>query len=138
MDLSQLTVEEYTSPCPIVADCEATIAEAHQLMEENGIRHLPVVRDDKVIGIISDRDLNLVYGFKMETKARIENIMHDCPFSVHKSSLLLDVAFEMSSRKIGSAIVTDDNGKLDGIFTTTDALNALVEILHPRGSSLNP
>jgi acetoin utilization protein AcuB len=137
MDFSQLTVEEYTTPCPIVVECEATVAEARALMDENSIRHLPVVSDGAVIGIVSDRDLNMIYGFQMETKVRVENIMHECPFAVHRSSLLLDVAFELSSRKIGSAIVTDDNGKLDGIFTTTDALNALIEILHPKGGSLS-
>lgn len=47
---------------------------------------------------------------------------------MEKNAPLLDVVFHLSEEKIGSAIITDD-GKLDGIFTTTDALNALVDIL---------
>jgi len=38
------------------------------------------------------------------------------------------VAFTMSDRKIGSVIVNEDDGEFLGIFTVTDALNALIEI----------
>ena len=38
----------------------------------------------------------------------------------------------MSSKKLGSAIVLDEQGDLAGIFTTTDALNALVEVIRGK------
>ena len=50
------------------------------------------------------------------------------PLMVYANDKLSDVAFQLSSAKIGSAIVLDEDSKIFGIFTTTDALNALVEI----------
>jgi len=37
--------------------CDATIAEAAQMMIDGGMRHLPVLKDDRVVGVVSIRDL---------------------------------------------------------------------------------
>ena len=50
------------------------------------------------------------------------------PLTVSSEMPLDEVAFEMSTRKVGSVIVNDENDELLGIFTVTDALNALIEI----------
>ena len=44
----------------------------------------------------------------------------------------IPVAYRLSAEKKGSAIILDENDDLYGIFTTTDALNALVELLLPQ------
>ena len=51
------------------------------------------------------------------------------PYTVSIEANLDDVAFEMSRNKYGSAIVMDNNDEVYGIFTSTDALNALIEVL---------
>lgn len=50
------------------------------------------------------------------------------PVAVKASTPLDEVAYAMSDRKIGSVIVNEDDGEFMGIFTLTDALNALIEI----------
>ena len=50
------------------------------------------------------------------------------PVTVNSQASLDEVAFEMSQKKIGSVIVNDENENFLGIFTVTDALNALIEI----------
>jgi acetoin utilization protein AcuB len=50
------------------------------------------------------------------------------PITVNSQTSLDEVAFEMSKNKIGSVIVNDEEDKFLGIFTATDALNALIEI----------
>jgi acetoin utilization protein AcuB len=50
------------------------------------------------------------------------------PVTVNSQASLDVVAFEMSQNKIGSVLVNDENEKFLGIFTVTDALNALIEI----------
>lgn len=130
--MSQLLmpVEEFTTPNPVTATEDADITELVSLMKANGIRHLPIVRGSKVVGIISDRDLRLAAGLytrgKMEIKAH--EIMVVEPITVSAETSLDEVAFEMSKNKIGSVIVNDENDNFLGIFTATDALNALIEI----------
>ncbi|HOM14314.1 MAG TPA: CBS domain-containing protein, partial [Rubrivivax sp.] len=50
------------------------------------------------------------------------------PLTVNAAAPLDEVAYAMSERKVGSAIVNDENGEFLGIFTATDALNALIEL----------
>lgn len=53
--------------------------------------------------------------------------------SVRASTTLDEVAYLMSEKKVGSVIVNDDEGAFVGFFTTTDALNALIEIVRSGG-----
>lgn len=129
---SNITVDEYSTPCPIVVPMNAPVATAISIMQEHSIRHLPVVDGQRVVGIISDRDTRIATA-GYENQISIANLMQPAPYHVEKNTPLLDVVFHLSEEKIGSAIITDD-GKLDGIFTTTDALNALVDMLKSSDS----
>ena len=51
------------------------------------------------------------------------------PYTAQTGSMLEEVAFEMSDRKIGSALIVNNFGELEGIFTSVDGLNALIEII---------
>ena len=127
--LRQLTVEEYTSPTPIVIDLDVTLKKAAELMEEQGLRHLPVVHAGKICGIVSERDVLRGMVREKNLDVKVGKIMTLSPYIVSCETPLEEVALQMSQNKIGSAIVTEGPNELSGIFTTTDALNALVEIL---------
>ena len=133
---TDVTVDEFTTPEPVTATEEMTIDELRLLMEEHGIRHLPVVRGDRVVGVISERDVRLVAGLTSDEKrlVRASDIMAPEPLIVSATTRLDAVAYAMSERKVGSAIVTEADGKLLGIFTATDALNALIEIVRGEGT----
>ena len=60
---------------------------------------------------------------------RAADIMAAAPLTVRSTTPLDEVAYEMSDKKVGSVIVEDEDGQFLGIFTATDALNALVEIV---------
>lgn len=126
-----IPVDEFTTPDPITADESLSIDELHQLMEKYGIRHLPVMRGEAVVGIISDRDVRLVSGLSYAEKLQVQaaDLMVADPLAVNANTPLDEVAYAMSEKKVGSVIVKDDNGRLLGIFTATDALNALIEII---------
>lgn len=125
-------VDEYTSSSPITIDLNASLDDAHKLMNKNGIRHLPVMDEGKVVGIVSERDLMANYGKAWSDLMRIRNIMNPSILLAHHNDDLGEVAYRLSSEKKGSAIILDENDELYGIFTTTDALNALVELLLPN------
>ena len=127
MPLTSVPVEEFTTPDPVTASERMTIDELQRLMERHGIRHLPVVRGDAVVGVLSDRDVRLLYGLSAAEKLQVRaaDIMSPAPLTVSAATPLDEVAFAMSEQKVGSVIVNDEDGRFLGIFTAIDALNAL-------------
>jgi acetoin utilization protein AcuB len=130
MAAMQVAVEEYTTPNPITAEENMPIGDVQRLMADHGVRHLPVVRDGRVVGVISDRDVRVVLGLSIEHQQQVRagDVMAVDPLTVSAATPLDEVAYAMSDRKVGSAIVNDEQGELLGIFTATDALNALIEV----------
>lgn len=129
----ELYVEEYTSPNPITAHENDPVEAVANLMRKNGVRHIPIVKGEQVVGIVSDRDIKVLEGLEVRDKAQVlaRHIMSPDPITVDARTSLDHVALEMSKRKIGSVIVYEE-GKLLGIFTSTDALNALVEVVREK------
>lgn len=132
-----VSVEEFTTPDPVTANEDMTVDDLQRLMERHSIRHLPVMRGETVVGVISHRDIRLVMGLTALEKlqVRASDIMAENPLMVSSTTPLDEVAYAMSRQKVGSAIVNDEKGRLLGIFTATDALNALIEVLRAGGAS---
>jgi len=133
--MSRHTIRRFMSPSPHTISTRQTLAEAHQSMRERGIRHLPVVEDGKLVGVVSQRDLYLLETLRGVDVARelVEEAMSDEPFVVPPDALLEEVAEAMASRKHGSALVVESSTVV-GIFTSTDALRALVALLRQGGA----
>ncbi|MFA5683668.1 MAG: CBS domain-containing protein [Lysobacteraceae bacterium] len=129
-------VDEFTTPDPVTASEEMTVQMLRNLMDAHGIRHLPVLRDGAVVGLVSDRDVRLATGLDdfARGELRAADIMAADPLSVTAGAPLDEVAFLMSEKKVGSVIVNDAEGGFVGIFTATDALNALIEIIRSGGA----
>lgn len=120
-----------TTPHSIGA--EQPIAKAHQIMKENNIRHLPVLHNSQLKGVLSDRDIKLALslnGVNAETTT-VSEISSEEVFLVEPTAKLDDVVKIMADKKIGSVLIVD-NHRLVGIFTTIDALNALADLLGTR------
>jgi len=131
----EVTVDEYTSPILVTINGGSSIDKALDLMRENRIRHLPVKDLGKVVGIISEQDLLTHAGKDWAAMLKVRDIMNPNLFSVYRNEGLGEVALQLASQKVGSALVLDELGEVYGIFTTTDALNALVEILYPEANN---
>ncbi|NLD15476.1 MAG: CBS domain-containing protein [Gammaproteobacteria bacterium] len=123
-------VEEFTTPDPISIEETMGLEELLRLMSSNEIRHLPVMRDGELAGIISDRDVRLFAGMPLEDRRGLTaaDIMTEDLLSIEATTPLDEAAMLMSAHKVSSLIVREDDQFL-GIFTATDALNALVEVL---------
>ncbi len=132
--IKNLTVEEFTTPCPKVVSSDIGLNELEHIIKKEGIRHIPIQEENKLVGIVSERDIFFAYKFDNTEKLLARDIMQKEPYLVSSDTKLSEVAFYMSKNKYGSALVTTPDGEL-GIFTSTDALNALVEVL--RGDILS-
>ena len=112
---------------------EQTLAIAQGLMNEHQIRHLPVMAEGQLVGILSDRDLKLAMSLRGVDPelCKVGEIANEEAFLVKPDSKLDEVARLMAEKKIGSVLVVDHH-RLVGIFTTTDALSALGDLLNTR------
>jgi acetoin utilization protein AcuB len=132
---SRKPVEEFTTPNPVTASEDTSIDELRALMTTYGVRHLPIARKGDIVGVVSDRDLRVAQGLSAAHQLQVlaADIMSTDPVSVKAETPLDEVALTMSDRKIGSVLVHEADGSFLGIFTLTDALNALVEVTRSRG-----
>jgi acetoin utilization protein AcuB len=129
-NIENLSVDAYTTPCPMCITESTSIPDVIKIMDENGFRHMPVINAaEQTVGVITDRDVKAVQSLSFRNELFAKDIMTEDPLAVYSGTSLVDAAYLMSDAKIGSLIVNDDNEKLVGIFTNTDALNALIEIL---------
>lgn len=120
-------VEDYSSPLEYVIAPDATLEEAKGMMEQGGVRHLPVLEGDEVLGMITLSDL-FVHGhlLGMDDDSAVRDLMARELYVVDSRTPLAEVARTMVQRRVGSAIVTRA-GKPSALFTATDALRALAD-----------
>lgn len=127
------TVQKYMTYVPRSIGYDQTIAQAREFMRKLHIRHLPVLKGGELVGVITDRDINLVLGFNDADAAnlKVEEAYTPDPYFTKPTALLSEVVAEMAEKKYGCALVVD-NDKLVGIFTEVDAYKALAELLETR------
>jgi acetoin utilization protein AcuB len=126
------TIRDHMTGHPLTIDPKRSMADAHRLMREHKIRHLPVVHGGQLLGLVSLRDLALVEslpGTDPEEVA-VEEAMSEDVYAVSPEAPLGIVAAEMAERKLGSAVVIQ-RGEVVGVFTMTDACRSLSLVLSP-------
>ena len=120
------------TPFPWSVAAQDSLGRAIEMMQEHGIRHLPVEEDGVLVGVVSDRDiknlLSITAGHMGRQDLKICDALARDPYVVDISTPLDEVVLEMADRHIGSALVTKQ-GKLVGIFTVTDACRSFGEFL---------
>jgi acetoin utilization protein AcuB len=139
-------VSDWMTRNPITIDASATIIEAIHLLKEKNIRRLPVMKDGKLAGIVTERML-LSYSPGKSTaldawevhyllaKTPVTAAMNPKPHTVGPDSDLADAAQLIHDRKLNGITVVDASGKLVGLLTTTNALEALVHFAREEQAS---
>ncbi|MCC6806562.1 MAG: CBS domain-containing protein [Deltaproteobacteria bacterium] len=126
--LKQRRISEVMSLLPLTIGKDQSLAQAHAIMREHKIRHLPVLDGGAVFGIVSERDLHLVETFRDvdPTQVTVEEAASRDPFMVRYDATVGEVARRMADKKLGAALVVDDDERVIGVFTTIDALRAIL------------
>ncbi len=122
----KISVDDSMTFYPEVVFKNTLVRNALSVMKKYKIRHLPVVEKNRVIGIVSERD---VKSLTKTSGASVEEIMVAHPYRVKRGQLLTEVAQKMAEKKYGCAIIENDKNEVIGIFTTTDALFLLSRLL---------
>jgi acetoin utilization protein AcuB len=121
---------------PITTTPDTSIQDAWKRMTEHRIRHLPVVDQGKLVGIVTDRDLRLVLPSPATTleaheltylldKLPVSEAMTADPITTGPSVPIPDAVRFLMRARIGAFPVVED-GRLVGILTRQDALKAFL------------
>lgn len=110
-----------------------TVADALELLQDHGIRHLPVVDGGRVVGVVTDRDIRPAVGPGSSDADRttIDEIM-SAPAVVAAPDLPVESAARvLAEHRIGCLPVVEA-GELVGILTESDLLRSFVELMTGR------
>lgn len=99
------------------------LADASEQMRIRGIRHLIVMADDKVLGVISNRDLAEISRRDLEDTT-VGEVVSNRRVSISPEATIDDAADMMLNENVGCLLVMNDE-TLVGIVTTTDILGRL-------------
>ncbi len=120
-----------------------SILDAMHLMKDHDIRRLPVVKGDRLVGIITEKDikayspsrassLDIYEMHSVLAKALIKDAMTKNVVTVHPDNPIERAALILRDEKIGGLPVVDDKGKLVGLITAIDVFDVFVEAMGMR------
>lgn len=137
-----MLVKERMSTPVITVEPDLPIMQALDLMKKSRIRRMPVVKNGKMIGIVSERDLldaspsdatslsvwELNY---LLAKITVDEIMSKNVITVGEDTPIEEAAYLMDENKIGGVPVVA-NGDLVGLITETDLFRIFLELMSAR------
>ena len=118
-----------------------SLAKAMALLAELDVRHLPVVDDHGLVGMLSDRDLREVGlhqiaddgnggGLRRLQETAVADAMHTDVMSIHPGSTVPEIIELMVEQKVGALpVVEEHTSNLVGIVSYVDVLEAAAEAL---------
>jgi acetoin utilization protein AcuB len=143
-----MIVRYWMTEMPIGAVDEMNLFEVIGLIRKHGIRRLPVVRNQELVGIITLSD---IYRFGPPSlllkedlpddlaeelqRQRVGDVMTESPITCEPNMPLEEAGLLMREKKVGSLPVMD-KGKLVGIITGSDVLDALASITRAGDDSI--
>lgn len=136
--MSRILVSKAMTSSPHGISPDETISTARARLREFRVRHLPVRTGGRVIGIITERDLDFLAKHVDLNQSKVGDVMIPDPYCVPPTAALTDAVNAMLERRIDSVLVVDGEEKLLGIFTDTDALRLLGNVLNSPKKSKSP
>lgn len=137
-----LTVADAMTRAPVTLGPEDSLLRAGEVMRMHGIRRIPIVLADTLVGLLVEGDLKRAQPSTLSDSqeefnrvmegTQIARIMIRELASVEEDTPLLDAARTLHATKYGALPVLRD-GKLAGILTDNDLLRVLVELLGQGG-----
>ncbi len=134
-----MLVKHWMSENVVTIDEDVSIMKASKLMKQHGFQHLPVLKKDRLAGIVSDRDLKEAHPSQATTldihelyylldKLKVEKVMSKNLHTTRVDETVDKVAALMLKHKISALPVVDQKGRLEGIITKGDVFRAMVSV----------
>ncbi|MGB9711811.1 MAG: CBS and ACT domain-containing protein [Dissulfurimicrobium sp.] len=123
-----MKVKNWMTKNVVTIQPEASLHEALELMSRHSIRHLPVVKDGLMQGLVTESNIRQYLYPSMLDELTVSNIMILNPITADPNASLDSVARLMQHYKIGGLPVLEKR-QLVGIITNTDIVGAFIEFL---------
>jgi acetoin utilization protein AcuB len=124
-----MKIKEWMVKNPITVTKDQTIQECVDLMKEHSIRHLPVVENKKLSGLVTESNLRQVFLASMIEDLKLEDVMIRDPITVTPDTEIEDAAKLIYHNKIGGLPVVDNDDQVVGIITVADLVAAFIELM---------
>jgi acetoin utilization protein AcuB len=123
---------------PFTISPDQTIPDAHEIMMQNGVKRLPVMKNGKLVGIVSKDDIERYSPTKatllsvgevtyLLSKTKISSVMTKDIYTISPDALLEEAAVLMRTNDI-SFLPVVDGGKLAGVITASVIFDAFIEL----------
>ncbi|RMG86295.1 MAG: CBS domain-containing protein [Chloroflexi bacterium] len=143
--LGDITVKEWMSTPVITVTPDTPISDAHKLMKEKGIRRLPVVEEERLVGIVTIGDIREASPSDATTlsiwelnylwaQLTVGKVMTKKVYTVSPDTPIADAAKLMLDSKVSGLPVVDGN-KLVGMLTESDIFRMVVQEAHQASAS---
>lgn len=133
-----VVVRDYMAPFPYFVAPDASVADANYLMCKQRIRHLPVLMDGELVGIVTRTDIlaaqpSEAIALKVWEQTdvlatlTVQKIMKVKPITVEADAPVSQAARLMLKHRISCLPIVNERRQLTGLLTETDVLRAVVE-----------
>ncbi|MEM3374076.1 MAG: CBS domain-containing protein [Candidatus Woesearchaeota archaeon] len=115
---------------------EKSVYDAIKLMAENSISTIIVEENDRLVGILTERDLvkKVLYKEKDPKKLKIEQIMSKNPKHIYPDAPIIVAGNTMKEHKVRKLVVLNEKNEVIGIISQTDIINSLNKIYEEYSS----
>ena len=131
-----MLVSNWMSKDVVTVKVDDSMQDAIKLLKQHDIRMLPVMKNEKLVGVVTDRDLKRASASDATTldihellhlisKIKVKDIMTKDPITVPQNYTAEEAAELLLHKKICGTPVIDQSGKVVGIITQTDCLRVL-------------
>jgi CBS domain-containing protein/nucleotide-binding universal stress UspA family protein len=139
-EVKPMRVGQWMTKDPVTVSPKETIVLARAILRHRGIRRLPVMEGDRLVGIVTDRDLREAWASDASTlstqelhylleRIPVRDIMTAPVLTVTPETPLAIAVRTFQEKKIGGCPVVS-GGELVGILTETDIFRAFTQVLH--------
>ncbi len=133
-----MAVKDFMTRKVVYISPDTTIAHAAELMKEQEIHRLPVIENDKLVGLVTEgtiaeaspskaTSLSIYEMNYLLNKTKVKDVMLKNVITISRFASLEDAAYLMYKHKIG-ILPVEDNGQLYGVITDRDVLSAFLHV----------
>lgn len=138
-----MLIKDWMTTNIITIDPEDTVLDAMHIMRENKIRRLPVAKDQKLLGIITEKDIKTFSPSKASTldiyemhnilaETLVKDVMTKKVITVSPDDPIEKAALILRDKRIGGLPVVDEKNNLVGVITAIDVFDLFVEAMGMR------
>lgn len=124
-----MRVKDFMTQNPIIVSPLDNVQKTFQALIKNDIHQVPVVRNGKLVGIVTDRDLKIaVSEYVSDPNPKVGSVMSRDPVTVTDDSKIVEAAKIIRKRRFNALPVVNKKAELVGILTVRDILDGLINL----------